>query len=233
MYAVCQVTSQRTRNWLKIPEVSVSGVHRVFIELRFTMRQCGRFPDPSQIWRCKESIKLFSYTNNGQSSKVAETEKGATDFGHYKALDVIAADETFTDVTNPDVPVNVETRSVVVTSSSGVSFAVLDEGSCVMLLSVKIYHRICAQLTANLAIFADTPTSEVEGGIVTRDGVCVPNASIEPTEGTPTFYCKADGDWYLLKGSCSCNEGFEKDRDKRFCAPVTGKLTSVHLSQVN
>jgi Eph receptor B1 len=193
----------------------VSDVSRLFIELRFTMRQCTRYPDSSQIWRCKENIRLF------------HTEDDSPDVERYKVLDVIAADETFTDVTDSNVPVNVETRSIVVTSLKRVTFALLDEGSCVMLLSVKVYHYVCPQVITSLALFEDTPTGEIEGGVVTREGVCVANAKVTQLHGRPTFYCKADGHWYLLKGACVCDEGYQSTYDGTACLPVSGELSPV------
>lgn len=103
------------------------------------------------------------------------------------------------------VIINTEIRSVPVTKK-GVYFALRDQGACLSVIAIKIYHITCPNITTNFAFYPETPTGKELTTIVETDGVCVANAQ---KMDMPRLLCKGDGNWTLPSGGCKCMPGYE------------------------
>lgn len=91
-------------------------------------------------------------------------------------------------------------------TKKGVYFAFRDQGACLSLISIKIYHVVCPSVVSKFALFPETPTGAELTAIVPAQGQCVPNAVVvEP----PRLLCKGDGNWTLPSGGCKCMPGYE------------------------
>lgn len=150
------------------------------------------------------------------SSATATASHGNASFAQsdsYQLIDAIAADEgRFT--SNTDVVINTEIRSIPATKR-GVYFAFRDQGACLSLISIKVYHLSCPQLIVNFAKFNSTPTGRDLTSLVAVEGSCVPN-SIQIEQ--PKMFCTADGQWNLMSsGVCKCLPGFEPAQNQTRC----------------
>lgn len=100
----------------------------------------------------KESFKLLYYE---AESDFANSMMPTWDEETYRHIDVIAADKVFTD--NNNALINTEVRSISA-FRSGVYFAFYDRGSCLTLLSVRVYYITCPAVSVNFAQFPNTTT---------------------------------------------------------------------------
>ena len=64
--------------------------NRLYVELRFSMRQCIKYPDPGRLQQCKESFKLLAYEAEGD---FANGMRPTWDVDVYRHIDVIAANK--------------------------------------------------------------------------------------------------------------------------------------------
>lgn len=89
----------------------------------------------------------------------------------------------------------------------GFYIALLDEGSCTLVVRIRIYHTICQATTRNLAYFRNTSsTSRDEITPPKINGSCFKGA--QPNLSPPTMYCSPTGKWYDIQGECVCKAGF-------------------------
>ncbi|XP_075223132.1 eph receptor tyrosine kinase [Lycorma delicatula] len=204
-YVVCDVAYHNVNNWLWTPFVERGNANRIYIELKFTIRDCSLFP--GNALSCKETFSLLYYEFDAATREPPPWEPES-----YKLIGRIAAGEGRFNM-NSEVVINTEIKSIPVTKK-GVYFAFRDQGACISLLAVKVYYITCPKVTINLAHFQTTPTGREVTFIEQATGKCVDNA--EEVE-TPTYLCKGDGKWYLPAGGCRCKPGFEADLDKQTC----------------
>lgn len=199
-YVVCDVAYNDVNNWLWTPFIERGDANRIYIEIKFSMRDCNLFP--GMALSCKETFSLLYYEFDTATKEPPPWEPDS-----YKLIDRIAADEgRFTSTS--EVIINTEIRSVEVTKR-GVFFAFRDQGACLSLIAIKVYYVTCPNLTANFAYFPDTPTGREVTAIVAAKGQCVQNAVVVSEE--PRLLCKGDGNWTLPSGGCKCKEGYEPD----------------------
>lgn len=217
-FVVCDVAFDSVNNWLWTPFIERGEANRLYIEIKFTMRDCNLFPQ--RVLSCKETFALlYKEMNdpiesqssqssdrqliNGMMSSAANASFAQSD--SFQLIDAIAADEgRFT--SNTDVVINTEIRSIPVTKR-GVYFAFRDQGACLSLISIKVYHLKCPQLSTQFAHFNATPTGKDLTSLVAVEGQCVANSlQIEQ----PKMFCTADGQWNSMSsGQCKCLAGFE------------------------
>ncbi|XP_071440458.1 ephrin type-A receptor 4-A isoform X1 [Hetaerina americana] len=209
-YVVCDVAYNNVNNWLWTPFVERGPANRIYIEVRFTIRDCSLFP--GNALSCKETFSLLYYEFD-----VATREPPPWEPESYKLIGRIAAGEGGRFNTNSDQGViNTEVKSIPVTKK-GVYFAFRDQGACISLLAIKMYYITCPEVTVNFTRFPTTPTGREVTIIEQASGECVENAERDGDGGAPTYLCKGDGKWYLLTGGCRCKPGFEADVDKQSC----------------
>ncbi|XP_046825926.1 ephrin type-B receptor 1-B isoform X8 [Vespa crabro] len=204
-YVVCDVAYNNVNNWLWTPFIERGPANRMYIEIKFTTRDCSLFP--GNALSCKETFSLLYYEFDAATKEPPPWEPDS-----YKLIGRIAAGEGRFN-TNTEVVINTEIKSVPVTKK-GVYFAFRDQGACISLLAIKVYYISCPEISVNFAHFPATPTGREVALVEQTIGTCVANAvKIE----TPTFLCKGDGKWYLPSGGCHCKPGYQADIEKQQC----------------
>uniref|UniRef100_A0A671YVV9 receptor protein-tyrosine kinase n=1 Tax=Sparus aurata TaxID=8175 RepID=A0A671YVV9_SPAAU len=216
-YQVCNVMEANQNNWLRTRHISREGAQRVYIEIKFTLRDCNSLPGVPGT--CKETFNMYYYeSNNANLWFIKESQ--------YVKIDTIAADESFTQVDVGDrvMKLNTEVRDISNLSKKGFYLAFQDLGACIALVSVRVFYKKCPLTVLNLAQFPDTITGG-DTALVEVHGMCV-NASEEFE--APKMYCSADGGWLVPIGRCVCKPGFEENKDVcQPCRPGTYKASAT------
>ncbi|KAL3270488.1 hypothetical protein HHI36_021030 [Cryptolaemus montrouzieri] len=205
-YVVCDVAYNNVNNWLWTPFIDRGVANRIYIEIKFTIRDCSLFP--GNALSCKETFSLHYYEFDA-----ATREPPPWDAERYKLIGRIAAGEGRFN-SNSEVNINTEVKSIPVTKR-GVYFAFRDQGACISLLAIKVYYITCPEVTINFAKFPATPTGKEVTVIEQAVGTCVTNAEV--VGANPLYLCKGDGKWTLPSGGCKCKAGFQPDMEKQTC----------------
>ncbi|XP_032971103.1 ephrin type-A receptor 2 isoform X2 [Rhinolophus ferrumequinum] len=213
IYSVCNVVAGDQDNWLRTNWVYREEAERIFIELKFTVRDCNSFPGGASS--CKETFNLYyaesdlDYGTNFQKRQ-------------FTKIDTIAPDEitVSSDFEARHVKLNVEERSVGPLSRKGFYLAFQDIGACVALLSVRVYYKKCPEQLQGLARFPETVAGSDAPSLATVAGTCVDHAQVPPGGEEPRMHCAVDGEWLVPIGQCLCQEGYEKVEDAcQACSP--------------
>uniref|UniRef100_A0A673KRW6 receptor protein-tyrosine kinase n=1 Tax=Sinocyclocheilus rhinocerous TaxID=307959 RepID=A0A673KRW6_9TELE len=199
-YQVCNVMEPNQNNWLRTDWIPRGGAQRVYIEIKFTLRDCNSLP--GVMGTCKETFNLYYYESNNDKERYIRENQ-------FTKIDTIAADESFTQVDIGDriMKLNTEVRDVGILTRKGFYLAFQDVGACIALVSVRILYKKCPLTVRNLAQFPDTTTGADTSSLVEVRGSCVDNS--EERE-VPKMYCGADGEWLVPIGNCLCNPGYEE-----------------------
>ncbi|KAL7835312.1 hypothetical protein SRHO_G00276590 [Serrasalmus rhombeus] len=147
-YQVCNVMEANQNNWLRTGLIQREGAQRVYVEIKFTLRDS---PHPPPLRHIRES--------------------------QYVKIDTIAADESFTqtDVGDRVMKLNTEVRDISGLSKRGLYLAFQDLGACIALVSVRVFYKRCPLAVLNLARFGDTVTGG-DSALVEVRGSCVEDA---------------------------------------------------------
>uniref|UniRef100_A0A7N6BFT3 receptor protein-tyrosine kinase n=1 Tax=Anabas testudineus TaxID=64144 RepID=A0A7N6BFT3_ANATE len=219
-YQVCNVFEPSQNNWLLTTFIDRRGAQRIYVEIRFTVRDCSSIPNVPGS--CKETFNLYYY----ETDAVIAT-KGTAFWmeAPYLKVDTIAADESFSQVDFGGrlMKVNTEVRSFGPLSKNGFYLAFQDYGACMSLLSVRVFYKKCPSVVQNFAIFPETMTGAESTSLVIARGICIPNS--EEVDVPIKLYCNGDGEWMVPIGSCTCKAGFEPDNGNISCPPGTFKST--------
>ncbi|TWW61480.1 Ephrin type-A receptor 8 [Takifugu flavidus] len=202
-YQVCNVMSPSQNNWLRTGWIPREGARRIYIEVKFTLRDCNSMP--GVLGTCKETFNLYYYeSDRAVGSTVRENQ--------FIKIDTIAADESFTgvDLGVRRLKLNTEVRGVGPLTKRGFYLAFQDIGACIALTSVRVYYKRCVGVSRNLAVFTDVVTGADSSSLVEVRGQCVDHAE---ERDTPKMYCSAEGEWLVPIGRCVCSAGFEEHRD--------------------
>ncbi|XP_054020816.1 ephrin type-A receptor 5 isoform X6 [Dryobates pubescens] len=209
-YQVCKVMEQNQNNWLLTSWISNEGASRIFIELKFTLRDCNSLP--GGLGTCKETFNMYYFESDDEDGrKIRENQ--------YIKIDTIAADESFTELDLGDrvMKLNTEVRDVGPLSKKGFYLAFQDVGACIALVSVRVYYKKCPSVVRNLARFPDTITGADSSQLLEVAGVCVDHSV---TEEAPRMHCSAEGEWLVPIGKCLCKAGYEeKNNTCHVCRP--------------
>ncbi|XP_041527165.1 ephrin type-A receptor 5 isoform X7 [Microtus oregoni] len=224
-YQVCRVMEQNQNNWLLTSWISNEGASRIFIELKFTLRDCNSLP--GGLGTCKETFNMYYFeTDDENGRKVKENQ--------YIKIDTIAADESFTELDLGDrvMKLNTEVRDVGPLSKKGFYLAFQDVGACIALVSVRVYYKKCPSVVRHLAVFPDTITGADSSQLLEVSGSCV-NHSV--ADDPPKMHCSAEGEWLVPIGKCMCKAGYEeKNGTCQAPSPVTnvkrGKIAKNSIS---
>ncbi|KAM4695467.1 ephrin type-A receptor 3-like isoform 2-T2 [Discoglossus pictus] len=198
-YQVCNVLEVNQNNWLRTSWIPRGGAQRVYIEIKFTLRDCNSLPGVSGT--CKETFNMYYYESNNSNLWYIQES-------HYIKIDTIAADESFTQVDVGDrvMKLNTEVRDISNLYKNGFYLAFQDVGACIALVSVRVFYKKCPIIIRNLASFPDTVTGG-DSALVEVKGSCVNNSvEFDP----PKMYCSADGGWLVPIGRCACKPGYEE-----------------------
>ncbi|TRY98857.1 hypothetical protein DNTS_007803, partial [Danionella cerebrum] len=217
-YQVCNVMSPSQNNWLRTNWIPRDGARRVYIEVKFTLRDCNSMP--GVLGTCKETFNIYYYESDRDvGTNVWESQ--------FSKIDTIAADESFTnvDLGVRRLKLNTEIRGLGPLGKRGFYLAFQDIGACIAIVSVRVYYKRCTGMARNLAIFTDVVTGADSSSLVEVRGQCVDHAE---ERDTPKMYCSAEGEWLVPIGRCICSAGFEEHRDNciacevGFYKPVAG-----------
>uniref|UniRef100_K7F958 Ephrin type-B receptor 2 n=1 Tax=Pelodiscus sinensis TaxID=13735 RepID=K7F958_PELSI len=207
-YQVCNVFEPNQNNWLLTTFINRRGAHRIYTEMRFTVRDCSSLPNVPGS--CKETFNLYYY----ETDSVIATKKSAfwTEAPYLK-VDTIAADESFSQVDFGGrlMKVNTEVRSFGPLTRNGFYLAFQDYGACMSLLSVRVFFKKCPSVVQNFAIFPETMTGAESTSLVIARGTCIPNA--EEVDVPIKLYCNGDGEWMVPIGRCTCKAGYEAENN--------------------
>ncbi|KAL0963554.1 hypothetical protein UPYG_G00307890 [Umbra pygmaea] len=199
-FQVCNVMEPNQNNWLRSNWIFRQAAQKVYVELRFTLRDCNSIPWVSGT--CKETFNLFYHETDESHGVMFKPAQ-------YTKIDTIAADESFTQMDLGDriLKLNTEVREVGPIFRKGFYLAFQDIGACIALVSVRVYYKKCPFTLRNLASFPDTVPRVDSSSLVEVRGVCVEHAE---ERDTPKLYCGADGDWLVPLGKCVCSMGYEE-----------------------
>uniref|UniRef100_A0AAR2IVR1 Ephrin type-B receptor 3 n=1 Tax=Pygocentrus nattereri TaxID=42514 RepID=A0AAR2IVR1_PYGNA len=216
-YQVCNVRELNQNNWLRSDFIPRKDVLRVYVEMKFTVRDCNSIPNiPGS---CKETFNLFYYESDSDSATATSPFWMENP---YVKVDTIAPDESFSMLESGRV--NTKIRSFGPLSKAGFYLAFQDLGACMSLISVRVFYKKCSTTIANFAVFPETATGAEATSLVIAPGNCVPNA-VEVSVPLK-LYCNGDGEWMVPVGSCTCMAGFEpaiKETQCQACSPGTFK----------
>ncbi|XP_068137429.1 ephrin type-B receptor 3 isoform X3 [Hyperolius riggenbachi] len=216
-YQVCNVQMLNQNNWLRTQFIPRKDVQRVYVELKFTVRDCNSLPNiPGS---CKETFNLFYYESDTDS---ASADSPFWMENPYIKVDTIAPDESFS--SRDSARVNTKVRSFGPLSRAGFYLAFQDLGACVSLISVRVFYKKCPRTVAGFATFPETLTGAEPTSLVIAPGACVPNA-VEVSVPLK-LYCNGDGEWMVPVGACTCAPGHEaaaKDTQCQACSRGTYK----------
>ncbi|XP_076842205.1 ephrin type-B receptor 4b-like [Brachyhypopomus gauderio] len=217
-FQICPSDSS-TSHWLRTRLIPRRGASQVYVEIRFTMMECGSLP--SSLRACKETFNLYYYQSDEDS---ATPTHPAWMENPYIKVDTVAAD--FLLRRDGERRSNLKTLRVRPLTRTGFYLAVQAQGACMAILSVRVYFKKCPALTRSFSTFLETiPHSLVEQA----EGTCVANsapAGLNPRP--PTMLCGEDGQWVGPPStSCVCNPGYEPvDTDRcRPCGAGQYKVT--------
>ncbi|XP_064165430.1 ephrin type-B receptor 5 isoform X2 [Anguilla rostrata] len=229
-FEVCNINqSPRLQdNWLATPFLYRRSAPRIFVTLRFSVRDCASLRSPSPS--CRETLTLY-YRQADSQREIERTWGGEPSNGEKETregwvkIDTIAADKSFSRV-EPSLPhqyqpdrhrrVNIKTRSFAPLTRNGFVLAIVDSGACVSLMGVSIFYRRCPSTNRYLASYPATPSGAEPTALVPVAGTCVPHSQSQG--GTaPRMHCNAEGDWMVPVGGCMCDEGFEPNHNGSAC----------------
>uniref|UniRef100_A0A673AJ54 Ephrin type-B receptor 3 n=1 Tax=Sphaeramia orbicularis TaxID=375764 RepID=A0A673AJ54_9TELE len=217
-YQVCNVRQPNQNNWLRTDFIPRKGVLRVYVELKFSVRDCASIPNiPGS---CKETFNLFYYESDGDT---ATDNSPLWRENPYVKVDTIAPDESFSLLEAGRI--NTKVRSFGPLSRDGFYLAFQDLGACMSLISVRVFFKKCSTTIANFAVFPETATGAEATSLVIAPGACVTNAA--EVSVPLKLYCNGDGEWMVPVGSCTCIAGFEPSADSTQCqACIPGTFKS-------
>uniref|UniRef100_A0A3Q3K227 Ephrin type-B receptor 3 n=1 Tax=Monopterus albus TaxID=43700 RepID=A0A3Q3K227_MONAL len=216
-YQVCNVREVNQNNWLRSDFIPRKDVLRMYVEMKFTVRDCNSIPNiPGS---CKETFNFFYYESDSDSATATSPFWMENP---YVKVDTIAPDQSFSMLDTGSV--NTKVRSFGPLSKAGFYLAFQDLGACMSLISVRVFYKKCSTTIANFAVFPETATGAEATSLVIAPGTCVPNA-LEVSVPLK-LYCNGDGEWMVPVGACTCSAGFEpaiKDTQCQACSPGTFK----------
>ncbi|XP_073418512.1 ephrin type-A receptor 10 [Dendrobates tinctorius] len=218
-YQVCNVMEPSQNNWLQTGWILRRNGQRIFIELKFTLRDCNSIP--GVVGTCKETFNLYYIESDYDLGKNIKESK-------YVKIDTIAADESFTqgDLGERKMKLNTEVREIGHLNKRGFHLGFQDVGACVALVSVRVYYKKCLSTVQNLAVFPDTVAEAAFSTLVEVRGTCVNNSEID-LDNPPRMHCSAEGEWLVPIGKCTCSAGFEeKEGSCTACPPGFYKMSS-------
>ncbi|CAL8370748.1 unnamed protein product [Boreogadus saida] len=216
-YQVCNVRQPNQNNWLRTDFIPRRSVLRVYVELKFSVRDCASIPNiPGS---CKETFNLFYYEADGDTATDASPLFRENP---YVKVDTIAPDESFSLLEAGRI--NTKLRSFGPLSKAGFYLAFQDLGACMSLISVRVFFKKCSTTIANFAVFPETATGAEATSLVIAPGACVSSAM--EVSVPLKLYCNGDGEWMVPVGSCTCIAGFEPSGENtqcQACSPGTFK----------
>uniref|UniRef100_A0A3Q2XAZ3 receptor protein-tyrosine kinase n=1 Tax=Hippocampus comes TaxID=109280 RepID=A0A3Q2XAZ3_HIPCM len=199
-YQICQTDSSFS-HWLRSGFIPRRGASQVYVELRFTMMECSSGNGHHRS--CKETFNLYYY--QADSNEATDTYPPWME-NPYTKVDTVAAD--FLLRKGGERKSNMKTIRLGPLSKRGFYLAFQAQGSCMALLSVRVFFKKCPPLVSALSSFPETiPRTLVQEA----QGMCVEHAAQQgPRARSPKLFCGEDGQWVgQPTTSCACVAGYE------------------------
>uniref|UniRef100_A0A8C4X1Y2 receptor protein-tyrosine kinase n=1 Tax=Eptatretus burgeri TaxID=7764 RepID=A0A8C4X1Y2_EPTBU len=202
-YQVCNVRKSNQNNWLRTDFIDRNGSIRVYVEIKFSVRDCSSLPNV--LGSCKETFNLYYYEADSSSPWGTDTSWIKDSFVR---VDTIAPDQSFKgiDMKGTQLKINKELRSFGPLTKRGFFLGFQDYGSCMSLIAVRVFYRKCLATVDNFATFPETMAGAEMTSLVVAHGACVENA--EEKDMPIKLYCTGDGEWLVPIGSCMCRAGY-------------------------
>lgn len=200
--------------WVRTRWIPRRAATRLYVEIRFTMMECASL----NMRHCRETFNLYYYESDSDD---ATPTHPAWMENPYTKVSTIAADHLLR--RGAERRFNYKVLQVEGLQRAGLYLAFQSQGSCMALLSVRVFFKKCPPIRRAFASFPETvPHSLVEQA----QGVCVENAVTPPGENSrlPSMLCGQDGQWVgQPTSSCACRPGYEAgDSDVRCRACPSG-----------
>uniref|UniRef100_A0A8D2ZV02 receptor protein-tyrosine kinase n=1 Tax=Scophthalmus maximus TaxID=52904 RepID=A0A8D2ZV02_SCOMX len=199
IYQICTPNSPSSY-WLRTRWIPRRAATTVYVEIRFTMMECSALNQR----HCKETFNLYYYQSD--SDEATPTHPSWME-NPYTKVATVAADHLLR--SGGERRSNVKLLRLGPLQGAGLYLAFHSQGTCMALLSVRVFYRKCPPLRRAFASFPETiPHSLVEQA----QGVCVENAVTPPGELSrpPSMLCGEDGQWVgQPTSSCACRPGYE------------------------
>ncbi|XP_069775950.1 ephrin type-B receptor 3-like isoform X2 [Narcine bancroftii] len=205
-YRVCNVELPNQDNWLRTSFIRRGEAQLVYVDLRFTVRDCCSFQEVGGF--CRETFTLHHREADSESPIPASQLRAA-----YAKDAEVGAEHLFAPGASGQV--NRATLRVGPLSKVGFRLAFRDRGACVNLLSVQAYFKKCPAASVNLAHFPEMAAGEGVSSLVAATGSCVANA--EEAAVPLKMFCTSQGDWVLPTGACKCRPGYQSDEQLTAC----------------
>ncbi|XP_053542182.1 ephrin type-B receptor 4b [Ictalurus punctatus] len=202
-FQICSSDGSSTSHWLRTRLIPVGGASQLYVEIRFTIMECGTLRSHSHTHTCKETFNVYYYQSDDDSGTLTDP---AWMENPYTKVDTVAAD--FLLRRGGERKSNVKTLRVGQITKAGVYLAFQAQGVCMALLAVRVYYKKCPSHVRNFSTFPETlPHSLVQQA----EGKCVENSAPSgPDARPPTMLCGEDGQWVEpASTSCACKAGYE------------------------
>ncbi|XP_060749585.1 ephrin type-B receptor 4b-like [Tachysurus vachellii] len=214
-FQICPSDGGLTSHWLRTRLIPVGGASQLYVEIRFTIVECGSMRTRSHTQSCKETFNVYYYQSDDDSGTLTHPTWKENP---YTKVDTVAAD--FLLRRGGERKSNVKTLRVGPVTKPGVYLAFQAQGVCMALLAVRVYFKKCPSHVRNFSAFPETlPHSLVQQA----EGKCVENSAPSGSDARPpTMLCGEDGQWVEpASTSCACKAGYEPvDTDRcRACGP--------------
>uniref|UniRef100_A0A8C5M1Y7 Receptor protein-tyrosine kinase n=1 Tax=Leptobrachium leishanense TaxID=445787 RepID=A0A8C5M1Y7_9ANUR len=219
-YEVCNAYAQHSNqtNWLRTGYIARQGARRVFIKLRFSVRDCAslRPPPRRRHLSCKETFTLY-YRQVEREMKNEELEWNEDT---WIRVDTIGASKSFTrdpGMGGHGTRMDEKILDFGPVNRNGIYLVFVDSGACLSLAGVKVFFHKCPATVRSLAYFPETSSSG-EGGASLSEaiGSCVVGAApVGPSR--LSLHCGGEGEWMVSIGSCTCSAGREENEDGTEC----------------
>uniref|UniRef100_UPI00398F4857 ephrin type-B receptor 1-like n=1 Tax=Pristiophorus japonicus TaxID=55135 RepID=UPI00398F4857 len=218
-YRVCNVDTPNQDNWLRSGYIRRRGARLVYVELRFTVRDCNSLVGTGATGgHCRETFALHHRQSDSdeESARTPAQLKAA-----YGEAQEIGAQHIFS-LGNRGT-VNRATLRIGPLDAAGFRLAFRDRGACVNLLSVRAYHKKCPAIILGLARYPEMPTGPTLASLVVASGTCVAHA--EEAAVPLKLHCTSEGDWVVLIGECRCQPGYRGNQELTACTEIEDHVT--------
>ncbi|XP_072314574.1 ephrin type-B receptor 4b [Eucyclogobius newberryi] len=217
-FEICSSNSP-TVHWLRTNWIPRKSGTTVYAEIRFTMMECSSLNQR----HCKETFTLFSFESD-QATPPRSSPDSAPDSAPpepFVKVATVAADFLLRRG-GGNRRSNTRLLRLDGLTRAGLYLAIQSQGTCMALLSLKVFYRKCPPLRLAFASFPETVPHAL---VQQAQGVCVENALTPPGEQTtlPSMLCGEDGQWVgQPSSSCACRPGYEAAGEARCRACPAG-----------
>ncbi|KAJ0056053.1 hypothetical protein NL108_018311 [Boleophthalmus pectinirostris] len=198
-----------TSHWLRTNWVPRHSATTLYVEIRFTMMECSSLNQR----QCKETFTVFLFESDQATPPGAAADSAPPE--PFVKVATVAADFLLRRGGDGVRRSNTRLLPLDGLTRAGLHLALQSQGTCMALLSLKVFYRKCPPLRAAFAAFPETVPHAL---VQQAQGVCVENAVTPPGEHTtlPIMLCGQDGQWVgQPSSSCACRPGYEPTGDTR------------------